>query len=82
MVDTIQTELRRRGYRPMTPMGSRTPLVAFALKDARSKLAQLLASNDIRMTVSGNRFRVSPSVFNDMNDVDRLLSVLPKAPPA
>ena len=82
MVDAIQTELRRRGYQPMTPMGSRTPLVAFALKDARPKLAELLTRNDIRMTVSGNRFRVSLSVFNDMNDVDRLLAVLPKAPPA
>jgi selenocysteine lyase/cysteine desulfurase len=31
--------------------------------------------------VSANRFRVSLSVFNDMNDVDKLLAVLPKAPP-
>lgn len=82
MADAIQTELRRRGFQPMTPLGSRTPLVAFALKDARAKLGDLLMKNDIRMTVSGNRFRVSLSVFNDMNDVDKLLAVLPKAPPA
>lgn len=82
MVDAIQTELRRRGYQPLTPLGSRTPLVAFALKDARAKLGDLLTKNDLRMTVSANRFRVSLSVFNDMNDVDRLLAVLPKAPPA
>lgn len=82
MVDAIQTELRARGYEPMTPLGSRTPLVAFALKDARAKLGDLLARNDLRLTVSANRFRVSLSVFNDMNDVDRLLAVLPKAPPA
>ena len=82
MADAIQTELRRRGYQPMTPLGSRTPLVAFALKDARAKLGDLMMKNDIRMTVSANRFRVSLSVFNDMNDVDKLLAVLPKAPPA
>jgi len=82
MADAIQTELRRRGYQPMTPLDSRTPLVAFALKDARAKLGDLLARADIRMTVSANRFRVSLGVFNDMNDVDRLLAVLPKAPPA
>ncbi|MBL8770445.1 MAG: aminotransferase class V-fold PLP-dependent enzyme [Phenylobacterium sp.] len=82
MADAIQAELRRRGYQPMTPLDSRTPLVAFALKDARAKLAERLQKNDIRMTVSANRFRVSLSVFNDMNDVDRLLAVLPKAPPA
>jgi selenocysteine lyase/cysteine desulfurase len=82
MADAIQTELRRRGYQPMTPLGSRTPLVAFALRDARAKLGDLLSKYAIRMTVSGNRFRISLSVFNDMNDVDHLLAVLPKAPPA
>lgn len=82
MVDAIQTDLRRRGYQPMTPVGSRTPLVAFVLKDARPKLADLMSKANIRMTMSGNRFRISLSVFNDMNDVDRLLAALPKAPPA
>lgn len=82
MADAIQTELRRRGYQPMTPLDSRTALVAFALKDARAKLGELLSRNDLRLTVSANRFRVSLAVFNDMNDVDRLLAVLPKAPPA
>jgi len=82
MADAIQKELRGRGYQPMTPLDSRTPLVAFALKDARAKLGDLLAKNDLRLTVSANRFRVSLSVFNDMNDVDKLLAVLPKAPPA
>jgi selenocysteine lyase/cysteine desulfurase len=32
--------------------------------------------------VSQNRFRVSVAAFNDANDIDRLLSALPKAPPA
>lgn len=82
MVDAVQTELRRRGYQPMTPLGTRTPLVAFALKDARRKLSEALAKANVKMTVSQNRFRVSVSVFNDMNDIDRLLAALPAAPPA
>lgn len=82
LADAIQTELRGRGYEPLTPLGSRTALVGFALKDARRKLGELLAKADIRMTVSQNRFRVSLAVFNDMNDVDRLLAVLPRRPPA
>ena len=81
MIKAVQTELRRRGYEPLTPLDSRTPLVAFALKDARRKLSDLMKSADIRMTVSQNRFRVSLAVFNDMNDIHRLLAVLPKAPP-
>jgi selenocysteine lyase/cysteine desulfurase len=82
LVDTVQKELRARGYEPLTPEGSRTPLVAFALKDARKKLPDLLNKANVRITVSQHRFRPSISVFNDMNDIDRLLAALPKAPPA
>jgi selenocysteine lyase/cysteine desulfurase len=82
MMDAVQTELRRRGYEPMTPKGTRTPLVAFALKDARKKLPPLLDTADVKITVSQHRFRASMSIFNDMNDVDRLLAALPKTPPA
>ncbi|MDZ4051637.1 MAG: aminotransferase class V-fold PLP-dependent enzyme [Phenylobacterium sp.] len=81
MADAVQAELRARGYAPLTPLGSRTPLVAFSLKDARAKLSERLTSANIRLGLSQNRFRVSLAVFNDMNDVDRLLGVLPKAPP-
>jgi selenocysteine lyase/cysteine desulfurase len=82
LVNAVQTELRRRGYEPMTPLDSKTPLVAFALQDARKKLADPLKAANIRITTSQNRFRVSISVFNDMNDIDRLLEALPKSPPA
>jgi selenocysteine lyase/cysteine desulfurase len=82
LVNAVQTELRRRGYEPMTPLESRTPLVAFALKDARSKLAEPLKAAQVHITTSQNRFRVSVSVFNDMNDIDRLLEALPRSPPA
>ena len=50
--------------------------------DAYRKLGDLLQKADIRMTVSQKRFRMSLAVFNDMNDVDRLLAVLPRSPPA
>jgi selenocysteine lyase/cysteine desulfurase len=82
LVNAVQTELRRRGYEPMTPLDSKTPLVAFALKDARTKLADPLKAANVRITTSQNRFRVSISLFNDMNDIDHLLEALPKAPPA
>jgi selenocysteine lyase/cysteine desulfurase len=81
LVNAVQTELRRRGYEPMTPLDSKTPLVAFALQDARTKLADPLKAANVRITTSQNRFRVSISIFNDMNDIDRLLEALPKSPP-
>ena len=82
LADMIQTDLRRRGYEPLTPLDSRTQLVAFALKDARAKLSEPLKKAGVTITVSSNRFRVSLAAFNDANDVDRLLSALPATPPA
>lgn len=81
MIDRIQKELRARGYEPLTPLASKTPLVAFALADARDKLVDRLEKAGVRITTSKNRFRVSIAVFNDMNDVDRLLEALPRTPP-
>ena len=81
MIEAIQAELRRRGYEPLTPRSSRTPMVAFALKDARARLSERLNDAKVRISVSQHRFRISIGVFNDMNDVDRLLEVLPKSPP-
>lgn len=80
MVDAVQKELRRRGYQPLTPLDSKTSMVAFAMKDARAKLSELLKKANVRLSVSQHRFRVSVAVFNDMNDIDRLLAVLPKKP--
>ena len=82
LVDTVQSELRRRGYQPLTPLDSRTQLVAFALRDARAKLADPLARASVAISVSANRFRISVAAFNDENDIDRLLSALPAAPPS
>ncbi|MFN3877352.1 MAG: aminotransferase class V-fold PLP-dependent enzyme [Brevundimonas sp.] len=82
LADAVQSELRRRGYEPLTPLDSRTALVAFALKDSRPKLSERLTAAKVRITVSQHRFRVSLAVFNDMNDIDRLLEALPASPPA
>jgi selenocysteine lyase/cysteine desulfurase len=82
MIDAVQTELRRRGYEPLTPLDSKTPMAAFALKDARTRLSERMSAGKVRMTLSKHRFRVSVAVFNDMNDIDRLLEVLPKTPSA
>jgi selenocysteine lyase/cysteine desulfurase len=82
LAEAVQGELRRRGYEPLTPSDSRTALVAFALKDARAKLSERMTAAKVRLGLSQHRFRVSLAVFNDMNDVDRLLEALPAAPPA
>ena len=51
-------------------------MVACALPNAREALGAKLAQAGVKITVSQNRFRASVSVFNDMDDIDRLLSAL------
>ena len=76
MVDRLKEELPQRGFQVITPKESRAPIVACALPNAREVLGEKLAKAKARITVSRNRFRITPSVFNDMNDIDRLLEVL------
>ena len=78
MMDTIQRELRRRGYHVITPPDSKTQIVAVALKDAESRLAERMKKADVQLTLLTNRIRISVSTFNTMNDVDRLLGALPR----
>jgi selenocysteine lyase/cysteine desulfurase len=76
LLDAARVELERRGYRCMTPPGANTPVLAFACSDARTLGARLEAAK-VKITLVDNRFRIAPSVFNDMNDIDRLLEALP-----
>ncbi len=80
MMDTIQAELRRRGYQVITPPDSRTQVVAVAMKDAEKKLAGRMRKADVQLTLLANRIRISVSTYNSMNDVDRLLGALPASP--
>ncbi|WP_229262116.1 aminotransferase class V-fold PLP-dependent enzyme [Duganella guangzhouensis] len=75
----LKEELPRLGYTVITPPESGAPIVTCALQDARTKLAARLKAAGIRITVSQNRFRVTPSVFNTHADIEYLLSTLGRA---
>lgn len=77
MLRRLHDGLASRGYRVVTPPESRSPLVTCAFQGARERLAGPLKAAKVRITLSRNRFRVSPSVFNTMDDIERLLAVLP-----
>jgi selenocysteine lyase/cysteine desulfurase len=79
LCDVLKKELPKRGYPLMTPPKSRTPLVTCVLKDARAKLAEPMKAAKVRLTTSANRFRLTPSVQNDMADIERFLRALPRA---
>ena len=69
----------RRGFAPMTAPENDGPIITFAYRDAQKKLEPMLKAANIKVTLGDNRMRVSPSVYNDMGDIERLLQVLPKA---
>jgi selenocysteine lyase/cysteine desulfurase len=64
------------GYAPLTPAGTTSPLVSFALKGPREELNERLKRAGVSISVSRNHFRISPSVFNDLNDIEKLIEVL------
>jgi len=79
MIEVLKKELPRRGYSVMTPPEARTPIVTAVLQDARTKLSAPMKAAKVKLTISANRFRLTPSVQNDMADVERFLAALPKA---
>lgn len=76
LIDKLQHKLPALGYQPMTPENLTSPIVTFAFKDAYTKLSPKLQAAGINIQVYHNRFRVSPSVYNTMKDIDLLIDVL------
>ena len=77
LTDRLQAELPPLGYLPLTPRGTETPIVAFGLKDGAAT-SKTLQAGKIAGTVVGNenRLRLSVSVFNTHDDIDRAVAVL------
>jgi selenocysteine lyase/cysteine desulfurase len=75
LVDRMREELPESRYRCITPEGTRSPILVYIPSDyggARSKLKRA----NIQATMTGNRLRVSPNIFNSRQDIDKLLDAL------
>ncbi|HXE31173.1 MAG TPA: aminotransferase class V-fold PLP-dependent enzyme [Terriglobales bacterium] len=77
LIDRLQQELPRRGFLPLTPQPSRGPVAAFAYRDAPARLGPRLRQAGITITMYDHMIRISPSVYNDEDDIERLLRALP-----
>jgi selenocysteine lyase/cysteine desulfurase len=75
LTDRLQKELPSLGYPPMTPAGTPTPIVTFVAKDPEMTIAKLKKAN-VTAKVVQHQLRISPSVFNDQQDIDKLLNAL------
>ena len=77
LTERLQTELPPLGFAALTPRDTPTPIVAFALKDTTAA-AKALQAGRVAATIIGNekRLRLSVSVFNNHDDIDRVVAAL------
>jgi selenocysteine lyase/cysteine desulfurase len=77
LIARLQKELPPMGYPSLTPGDTPTPIVAFQLRDAAATAKRLRAAN-VAATIIENekRLRLSVSVFNTDEDIDRVLQAL------
>jgi selenocysteine lyase/cysteine desulfurase len=76
LTDRLQKEMPRIGYPSITPPGNESPILAFATKDPQGSIKKLRQAGVHVAMRFGNKMRISPSVYNNQEDVDRLLNVL------
>jgi selenocysteine lyase/cysteine desulfurase len=75
MIKKMQEEIPRLGFAPLTPPESTSALVSFSVKDPQ-RIRGRLKERNINVRVGPNFLRASPSVFNDIKDIDKLLEAL------
>ena len=90
LTDRLQKELPKLGYAPITPPENPTPIVSFLTPDYEKTAARLdkafgetvIAMRRWEFTDAAGEasvvhgMRISPSVYNNNDDIDRLLSAL------
>lgn len=75
MMARLQDALPGLGFEALTPRTSGGPIASFAFENAMA-LKPALDAAGIRIQLYPNRIRVSPSVFNSMDDITSLIDVL------
>jgi len=75
LLKRLHQEMPRLGFEALTPPETTSPIISFAMKNPADVAARMKKA---RITIGDglNRLRVSPSVFNEQSDIDRLLEAL------
>lgn len=77
MIRKLQQEVPRLGFTPVTPPESTAGVVTFAKTGVgQSDLPKRMQAAKVNVRFSTNWMRLSPSVYNDMADVERFLGTL------
>lgn len=77
LTDRLQKELPPLGYKPLTPLETQTPIVAFEIKDAAATTKMLQAGHLVATVIGNeNRIRLAVSVFNNHDDIEKAVAIL------
>lgn len=75
MLKRLREEMPRLGFALMTPPETTSALISFAVKDAKT-VRERVKRAKVNVRVADHYMRISPTVFNDMKDIDKLLEAL------
>ncbi|MGJ5820404.1 aminotransferase class V-fold PLP-dependent enzyme [Paludibaculum fermentans] len=75
LIAHLRQEVPKLGHQLITPRGSTGPLIAFQLENPEL-IAKKLKQAKVDVAITDHRMRVSPSVYNDQEDIERLLRAL------
>jgi len=77
LIMKLQQEVPRLGFTPVTPPESTGGNVTFAKKNiGQTEIPRKLQAGKVNVRLDTHWMRLSPSVYNDMADIDRFLDVM------
>jgi selenocysteine lyase/cysteine desulfurase len=72
----LREELPKYSFTPVTPAEAQGPYIVFAREGVGQRFRQVLTDEKTFVTLYKDKVRISVSVYNDMADVDKLISLL------
>jgi len=76
MCDRLRKELPALGYKLISPREARSSIVTVQAKNLKATQAKLNRANIQVTCVGENRVRISPGIYNNMGDIEKLLQCL------
>ena len=76
LTDRLHDELPKLGYPGITPRDNDSPIVSFVVPDPVAAMEKLWAAGVHVAMCFGNKMRIPPSVYNNQDDITRLLEAL------
>ena len=75
LLDLLREEMPRLGFECVTPAGTTSPIITFTMAEGTG-IGEQLNRASIDISVYPNHLRFSPSIFNDLTDIEWVLESL------